>query len=213
MQQEETIDVLAYLQRLMKFVIPGLVVALLVAIPLGLKSAQTTTTYTQKAHVLVLPPKVTSEGDATQQAQLIPMMLRSYVALEDSPAFIDGVVAKGGGKWTPEDVATRMSIVWGGGSALLAFHATGEDLDDTNALANASAEVFVETAKTMVPADKLWNPTLQVVETSKQHSLPKSQGGGIAAALGGGLVAGLLTMAVLEAVSAARRRRARAARA
>lgn len=210
MSQEETVDVLGYLQRLSRFVIPGAVVALLVAIPLLVMgmSKQSTTTYSQKAHVLVMPNQVTTEAAATQQAQLLPMMMRSYVALEDVPAFVDAVSKESKGRWTPEQVASKLTIFWGGGSALLAFQAEGDDLQETNDLANLGAKVFVDKADEMAPSNDLWKPTMTVVETSKEQEPPATVATASPLfAVGAGLVAGVATMLALEGISHLRSRR------
>ncbi|SJN20373.1 hypothetical protein FM114_02325 [Luteococcus japonicus LSP_Lj1] len=197
---------LGYLRRLARFAIPGAVVALLVTVPLLLltMNQEGTTTYKQKAHVLVIPNDVTTEAAATQQAQLVPMMLRSYVALEDVPVFVDEVAKRSNGRWTPEQVTERLSIYWGGGSALLAFQAEGENLAETNDLANLGAEVFVDRADEMVPTagTALWKPSLKVVETSQEQAEPTvAPTSSPVFAVGVGLLAGLLTMLALEAWS------------
>lgn len=214
MPQEEVIDVLTYIKRLGRFLVPGAIVALVVAVGLGAwaLTAESTHTYNQKAHVLVYPNVAKDEAVATQQSQLLGMMMRTYVALEDVPAYTEAVSAASKGKFTPEQVAEGLRIFWGGGSNLLAFQATGENLDDTNELANLGAEVFVTKAPEMAPNDpQLWAPKLTVVERSAENTPPTtaSDGLGLPGALAGGLGAGALTMLVLEALQASRSRRGR----
>ncbi len=208
MPQEETIDVLDYLRRLAKFLVPGLLAGLLVAGLMGLTSQDKTTGYEQKAHVLVMPNEVATEGEATQQSQLMPMMLRAYVALEDVPVYTDAVSQASQGRWSPEEVAEKLTIYWGGGSNLLAFIVEDSNLDDANQLSALGAKVFVSKADQMVPGGELWQPRVSVVETNKQQSEPAMpQTRSPLVLIASALVTALVVAGLLELLSNSRRRR------
>lgn len=211
MAHEETLDVLAYLRRLAKHLVPALVAGIVVAgalIGLGMAKGSSTM-YTQKAHVLVYPNAVTTDAQAMQQETMLPMMMRSYVALEDSPVFIDEVARQMGQPWTPDTVAQDLTITWGGGSNLLAFQATGTSLDETNKLASTAADVFVKKASTMAPvtADS-WKPTLTVVQRDVEQTPPTSTATSLMMGIAAGLGTFLVALLVLEAISARRGRNA-----
>lgn len=217
MPHDETIDILSYLRRLSRHLVPALVAAVVVGSLLGLLlhfTGMGKSPVEGKAHVLVYPQKVSTEAEATQQAQLIPMMLRTYVALDAVPAYTQAVSDATGGRFTPEQVAQKLTIYWGGGSALLAFQTEGATQEDADLLANKAAEVFVAKSNTIVPLED-WKPTLKLAEPSSELSAsedgaPAGGSSPLMLPVAGVLGTFGLALLVLEALSAQRERRRQA---
>lgn len=168
MENEETLDLLAYLKRLRQHLLPaalvGLVVLALVSL-LGIARARhVEEVHAVKAHVLVRPAETNNPVLGEAQAQLMPQILRTFVGLEDAPTFVDAVSKKLGGKYSPEQVADMTSVYWGGGSLLLAVQAQAPREQDAMDLANAGAEVLAADGATILGEQTATAPRLTVVQ-------------------------------------------------
>lgn len=215
--EDETFDLLGYLSRLARFWLPATLVSLLVlaagiaATLLGGKGS-TLTEHNAKAHVMVQPVDAKDAADADLQAQLIAQWMRTYVALEDVPQFIDPVVAEMGGKYTKEDVVSMTSVYWGGGSMLLAVNATTPDEADSLTMANALAKAVVTHGPEVVKLSKDKVPTMVLVEDAKiaeaddTTAAPPSMASRLVLPVGAAVAAWLATAFVLEARQSRRTR-------
>ncbi len=209
MENDETIDLLAYLARLKRQLLPALAVGLAVAAALFLLGMRggPMPEFQAKAHVLVEPAASLTPAETESEVQLLPQVLRTYVALEDVPLLVDEVSRSvENGKYPPEQVAEMTSIYWGGGSLLLAVNATAPSEEEAKAMAEAMAEALVKHNSEII-ATKDNSFTMRLVEHAKvltAAEAPKSNP--LGTALPAGLAAALLTAVVLEWLASRRER-------
>lgn len=210
MHDDDTVDLLAYLQRLTRYLVPAAVVGLVVALAIASLGFFQKQEFHTKAHVLVQPPETKGADRAPIEAELLSRTMRTYVALEDLPQIVDAAAAKTNGKFTPEQVAERTEIFWGGGSMLLAMKATADNEADAELLSNAMAGALVEVGPGLLKRASGTVPVMSVVEparTDDDPSLaPTSRTSMVLPGVAAGLIAGLLTAGVLELRSSRRRR-------
>lgn len=217
MENDDTIDLLAYAKRLWQHWIPAAVVALAVlAASFGFHMLKgdgpvAEADHAAKAHVMVQFKSSPSQGESVQQADLLSQWMRTFVALEDVPLLVDPVVKAMGDGYDAEQVAERTSVYWGGGSMLLAVNATAPKEDDAVKMANAAAQALVAHAAEIVKLPKDQVPTMVQVEdakvTSDQPNQAVAAANGFAMPLVAALGAGVLTAFVLELRQSRRGRR------
>ncbi|GAA1397989.1 Wzz/FepE/Etk N-terminal domain-containing protein [Luteococcus peritonei] len=209
---DDTIDLLDYLKRLARAALPAAVVALLALAALTLASSPAPTEYHAKAHVLVAPSATKDAATADMQAQLLPQLMRTYVALEDSPLIVDQVARTVGGGARVEDVAARTALVWGGGSMLLACQSTASSQEEANQLAQATAEALVAKGAELLDQDP-GDITLRLVEDAKPdvalNTTPETTVDRIKQNLPLALGIGLVTALVIEWLTSRRSSRRR----
>lgn len=208
---DETLDLLGYLRRLKRHLVPALVVGVVVAALLtllGMRSAAAAT-HAGKAHVLVTPAASTNSGEADLQAQLLPQVMRTYVALEDSDPFVNEVVSETKGRFTADQVKEQTTIYWGGGSLLLAIQTTASSDQDAIDLANAGANALVKEQAAMLGNAKDL-PTLTVAQKGFVDTTASTAAGSKLSGLKSGIVAGvaaaLVVAFVLELIGSRRKR-------
>lgn len=211
MHDEETVDLLAYARRLMRYLVPAAVVGLVVMVAIAAVGFMAKPDYHTKAHVLVQPPQLDNRDQAQIEAEMLSRTMRTYVALADLPVLVDSAAAKTHGKFTPEQVRDMTDIYWGGGSMLLAIQATATNLDDAKLLSDALADALVEHGPALLRKQKETMPVMSVVERAKldEDAPPAaSRTSMLPMALAGGVVAAVLTAIVLEWLGSRRRREA-----
>ncbi|MGJ6980647.1 Wzz/FepE/Etk N-terminal domain-containing protein [Aestuariimicrobium soli] len=206
---DRALDVLGYVMTLRRFLLPAAVVALVV---LALGAVYTLTrpaAYTAEVVVLLVPSKVTTEAEATQQAALLPMVARSYSQMGTSRIVLEPVAkAANDPAVTVETLAARVSVGYPANSLLLRFSVSGTDPTKTAALANQVADSYVTHVGDFGPAvgnsvslgakviDRPATPLTPLASTKPQLA---------AASVIGALVVGLLTAVALDVVSRRRR--------
>lgn len=212
---EQPIDLLAYVRRLGRHLVPaallGVITALVVALALGL-SGSSSTQYHTKAHVM-LQPNATNATVAAAEGQLLGNYMRTYVALGDADVITNDVVKALNGKYTAEQISTMMNVYWGGGSLLLAVQAVAPDHQDALDISEAGAKALVAHQLDLVNMSRAQAPHLALVQDAIDDT-PATSGGssnhfkGIVPGIGAGVLVTLLAAVVLEWLNSRRRHRA-----
>ncbi|GAB2478069.1 hypothetical protein GCM10027030_10420 [Luteococcus sediminum] len=214
MESEDTLDLLAYLARLKRYLVPATIVGLALGVLVGgLGFARPPqNSWRSQAHVLVVPAKPADPAEAERQASLLSNLMRTYVALEDIPLLTERAAKQTGGKFTAQQVADMTSVYWGGGSLLLAVNTTAPDEADAIMLSTAMSDALVEESDRIVGSE-LFDATLSVAEEAHidpDLSTVGSRSNALVPAVGAALLGGFLTAFLLELLNS-RRRRDRAA--
>jgi capsular polysaccharide biosynthesis protein len=220
----EPVDLLGYLRRMGHYWIAGLVAAVIVAGALlgygATRPADTVGTVWAKAHVMVTMPEPKNEADATVQAEAAPRLINSYVALDGSDKILASTAKILGDGTTVTILRNNTNLYWAGGGQIIAVYALGSDDDQAEKRADALAQAFVKDAPAMLPPVVAGgdDPTLTVVQkaqpsvASPSPTAPSS--GGLSRMISsplvsvlGGVVVGLVVMAIAEIIGNHRRRR------
>ncbi|MEL4506338.1 hypothetical protein AAEX63_15685 [Luteococcus sp. H138] len=217
---DETVDLLGYLSRLLRYWLPATLVALAVlGAAVGATFLRTGSTPAQadhqaKAHIMLqLESAGDTAGDVGLKAELLSQWMRTFVALQDLPVMMDDVSKAMGGKYTPDEVRDMTSFYWGGGSMLLAVNATAPNEEDSLKMADALASSLISHEAGIVKLPKEKVPAMVQVESAKSMSpddpeaIPTgSKAGGLLPAVAAALAAWLVTAFLLEARQARRTR-------
>lgn len=209
---EQPIDLLQYVRRLVRFLVPGAVLGLLTAlvVALALGHSVPKVTYHTKAHVM-MQPNVSNEAIATTQSQLSSQYMRTYIALETSPLITNEVVQALHGKYTQQQINEMMQFYWGGGSLVLAVQATSTDHQDALDISEAGAKALVAHQNELLSLPKNQAPHLALVEDAFDDTPATTGGGshldGIKPGIAAGLAVTVIAAVVLEWLSSRRNRR------
>ncbi|MEL4356294.1 MULTISPECIES: hypothetical protein [unclassified Luteococcus] len=221
MENDETFDLIGYVTGLKRFLVPAALVGLVTMIAvslLGMRGGPVSAPeeHAAKAHVMV-QPKASETAMSNPQVELLPQLMRTFVALEDVPLFTEAVSKKLGGTPTSDEVRDRCTIFWGGGSLLLAINAKAPSEEEALKLGQACAEELVELAPQIIKEPKAEMPTLVLVEDAKTVTqtddgtmTAPSRFAGVRNGIAAGLVAALLAAVVLDWRSARRRNKSAA---
>lgn len=218
---DETVDLLGYLSRLLRFWLPATLVALAVlaagigaSFVTGNSPIQEPKLYHAKAHVMV---QMTGSDTKNQgmQAEMLSQWMRTFVALQDVPLLMDDVAEEMGSEYPVEELPNITSVYWGGGSMLLAVNASASSEEDALKMSNGLTKALVKRAPEMLKLSKDQLPTMVQVEQAKitnaddVEAVPVKQSSNslVMPSIGAALAAWLATAFILEARQARRNRR------
>lgn len=209
-ESDDTLDLLAYLSRVKRYLVPATIVGLALGVLVGgLGFARTPrSSWYSRAHVLVVPSKPTDPTEAERQASLLSNLMRTYVALEDVPLLTEQAAKQTGGRFTAQQVADMTTVYWGGGSLLLAVNATAPDQADAILLSTAMSNALVKESDGIVGSD-LFDAKLSVAEEAHidpAKSTIGSRSDALMPAAGAALLGGFLTAFLMELLGSKRRR-------
>lgn len=140
-EDDKALDVLGYIQGLSRYWLPALVVGVLILGLGGVYALTRPATFVGQAYVLMVPKVVETEAQATQQAAMIPMQMRSYVELIKSPV-VQGPVAE---KFDvpKQEFRSMVNVGWPSDSMVLILRVTADSEEDAVGMANELVDGFV----------------------------------------------------------------------
>lgn len=210
---ETTFDILGYLRKLVRYLLPALLVGALVAAGSFWNLHKAPATYTATSTLVFEPVPVKTEAEATQQSANVQSQMRNYRQIASSPVLMGPLAKKLGAPHTVDELTSGLTVTLPLQSLMLTFGYTSSNQ-------NHAIKVVNEAAAMVAAQSQSWanrtTPTLnvQVVNTLPAVApLPKTAPSSMQQmllALVAGALAALLTAMLLDAVLG-RRRRARAA--
>ncbi len=206
-EDDKALDVLGYISSLRKYWLPSLVVGALI---LGLGSVYALTrpsTFTGQAYVLMSPKVVETEAQATQQAALIPMQMRSYVELINSPVVQGPVARKFNVK--EQEFKAMVNVGWPSNSMVLILRVTADSQKDAVGMANGLADGFLSMLPGFSPGNESAALDADVIHRPEMPLAPKpsTKPELLALSLVAALSAALVTSVLLDLTVGRRRRR------
>lgn len=206
-EDDKALDVLGYISGLRKYWLPALVVGALV-LALGSVYALTRpTTFVGQAYVLMVPKVVETEAQATQQAAMVPMQMRSYVELIKSPV-VQGPVAE---KFDvpKQEFQSMVNVGWPSDSMVLILRVTAESEMDAVGMANEMVDSFVSMLPGFSPNNEGAAPDADVIyrPESPLEPQPSTKPELLALSLVGAVGMALVTSVLLDLTVGRRRRR------